>query len=135
MRRTEFSSYGIFAVQNFRRNASFDGFHGIFKLRKTKFSISKVISSILILVKKLNILWFQEQVCFHSFQRCFACIWYSDLYVYTYIYWKLWKGWMVTLKCVWIWMFKTCYVLYKCPNFRKCSTEVVLISFSNDSLN
>ena len=32
IRRIEFSPYGIFAIRNTCRNASFQGFHGIFKL-------------------------------------------------------------------------------------------------------
>ena len=107
-RRMEFSPCGSFTAQNFRRNASFEGIYVVFKFHKTKFIFIETISFIDGSVRKLNILWIQERPCVHSVQYCSVCVCYLDTYVYAYIYWKLWKSWLVTLKCAWFWMFKTC---------------------------
>ena len=51
-------------------------------------------------------LWIQERLVSFGSVR-FVCVWYLDHHMYTYKYWKLWKGWMATLKGGWVWMFMT----------------------------
>ena len=66
-----------------------------------------------------------------------SCVWYLHTYVYAYIYWKLWTGWMVTLECVWIRISRPdnyhIYIhiyIYKGPNFCYYHTNVVFICYS-----
>ena len=71
--RTEFAPYVGFTVRNFCRTEFSPycliwGAYGVFKLRKTKFFISKTISSIYGSMRKLNFLWIQERPCLHSVQ-------------------------------------------------------------------
>ena len=126
-RRVEVSPYGFFSVRSFRRVASIEGLMVFSNFVKLNFSSAKQSYPSMVQWEKWT---YYELSSFGSVH--FACAWYLNTYMYTYKYWKPWKKWMATFKCGRVWMFMTCYVLYKTPNSCKCLPDVVFTS--TDSL-